>query len=145
MGKAGTNSTDTPVDATTGVVATSTTKATAIKPQSAGRQLEAEKQKHKIRREKARSAAAKRGKKRLIYSGPYVPGGMLVPGSIYATIPKHCRRMVDALPELKKLFVDAKQYAEFKASLNVQGSEAHRIYGLVVASIKKGVLKDVGK
>jgi len=113
--------------------------------QTLGQKLEAEKRQNKERRQKARQAAKVRGKKRLIYSGPYIPGGALITGGIYMEIPETLKDTIDKLPELKELFVEDKDYPDFKNSLVIQGSEPYRLYHYVAQSIRKGVLKNGSK
>jgi len=116
--------------------------ANATTKQTLGQQLEAEKKQNKELRQKRRQAAKARGKKRLIYSGPYIPGGALITGSIYIEIPEELQDTIKKLPEIKELFVEDKKYPDFKNALKVQGSEPHRLYQYVAQSIRKGVLKD---
>jgi len=117
-------------------------EAGATTKQTIGQQLEAEKRQKKELRQKARQAAKARGKKRLIYSGPYVTGGAIIPGGIYMEIPETLGDIITKLPEIKDLFVEDKKYSDFKKAVKIQGTEPHRLYHFVAQSIKKGVLNN---
>ena len=124
---------------------TAASEANATTKQTIGQQLEAEKRQKKERRQKMRQAARARGKKRLIYSGPYVTGGAIIPGGIYMEIPETLKDIIAELPEIKELFVEDKHYPDFKKSVKIQGTEPHRLYQYVAQSIKEGVLKNGGE
>jgi len=117
----------------------------AMTKQTIGQQLESEKRQKKELRQKARQAARARSKKRLIYSGPYVTGGAIIPGGIYMEIPETLSDIVAKLPEIKDLFVEDKKYPDFKKAVKIQGTEPHRLYHYVAQSIKEGVLTNGGE
>jgi len=110
-----------------------------------GQQLESEKKQKKEFRQKTRQAARTKGKKRFIYSGPYVTGGAIIPGGIYMEIPETLNDIIEKLPEIKDLFVEDKKYPDFKKVVKIQGTEPHRLYHYVEESIKKGVLNNASK
>lgn len=80
-----------------------------------------------------------------MYLGPNIPGGLLFKGSLYrGDIPEHLGNVLEKLPEIKELFVEVREVPQFKRDLEVQGTEANRLYGVVIVKINEGVLKDVG-
>lgn len=81
-----------------------------------------------------------------MYLGPNIPGGRLFSGSVIRggspNDLQHLQDVLEKLPEIKGLFVEVAKVPKFKEDVRTQGTEAHRLYTVVVSQLKKGVLKD---
>ena len=86
-------------------------------------------------------------KQAYMYLGPNIPGGILFRGSVVkGGTPEdlaHLKDVFSKIPEVKDLFVEVKQVPQFKADIENQGTEAHRLYQNVEVLIREGALKNV--
>ena len=81
-------------------------------------------------------------KQAYMYLGPNIPGGLMFKGSVYKEIPEHLKDTFEKLPDIKKLLIEVKNVPKFKAEVEQQGSEAHRLYQDVENRLKEGALRD---
>ena len=91
---------------------------------------------------KKNAGTALKDRKSYVYMGPNLPGGKMFTGTIYRGKPTHLNDVFQAIPEVKKLLVEAQKFLEFKSDLQKQGTEAFRLYQKVETNIKKGVLNN---
>ena len=87
-----------------------------------------------------------KAKQTFMYLGPNISGGRIFNGSVFrgGSLEDlvHLHDILEKLPEIKGLFVEITKVPKFKSEIATQGTEAHRLYTVVVSQLKKGVLKD---
>lgn len=72
---------------------------------------------------------AKAEPKTVIYLGVSIPGTALSYGSIYNNgYPNEVKNLMERIPEIKPLMVEADKVINFKKELNVKGSHAAILY-----------------
>jgi len=97
----------------------------------------------KANRIKAQAAKIPDKKQAFMYLGPNIPGGILLKGALFkGKIPVHLDGIIEKIPEIKKLLVEAQEVANIKSQLEKPGSAVYGIYQYVQEQIKEGVLKD---
>lgn len=77
--------------------------------------------------------------KAVIYLGVSIPGTALSFGSIYKNgYPEAIKALMERIPEIKPLMIEAGKVADFKRELKVKGSYASTLYSKLAEKIKGG-------
>ncbi len=78
--------------------------------------------------------------KAVIYVGPPVPGGILVPGKVYKKIPEYVIDFISKNSVIGNLLIDIEKLAEFKLKAEIKGTREYMLYSQALKTIDEGGL-----